>query len=258
CNMQLYAALGAAIFMTTGSGPKMFAACTSALEIAEIVDDPDYRLRALWGLYADRITSGHVREALAVAERFLTYAVKTNDPADRAIGDRLVGLALLVLGDLEGARRHVERMLDRYVARRSHLTKYQFDQALLARMYQSLVLWLQGFADQAMRSVECQVVNARADNHPISLSNILLQSACPVTLLAGDLTSAEGYARELMDLSAKHAMPLWSVVGRFFLGVLLVKRGDIGVGLELLRATFTQIPAQNIVSHVSILYPAHF
>ena len=67
------------------------------------------------------ITSGRYRAALAAAERFCTYAAKTTDPADGPFGDRLVGLALLGLGDLEGARRHIEHMLGRYVARRSHI-----------------------------------------------------------------------------------------------------------------------------------------
>ncbi len=92
-NMQLYATLGAALFLTKGSCPEMLAAFTSALEIAESLDDSDYRLRALWGLFVESFTSGRYRGALAVAERFCTDAAKTNDPADGPIGDRLVGVA---------------------------------------------------------------------------------------------------------------------------------------------------------------------
>jgi hypothetical protein len=46
-----------------------------------------------------------------VAEKFCTSAAKSTDPADGLVGDRLVGVALLALGDLEGARRHIECML---------------------------------------------------------------------------------------------------------------------------------------------------
>jgi len=240
-NMQLYAALGAALFLTKGSCPEMLAAWTSAFEIAEILDDADYRLRALWGLYVDCFTSGRYRAALAVAERFCAYAAKTTDPADGPIGDRLVGVALLVLGDQEGARRHIERMLGRYVARRSHIIRFHCDQRLFAHSYHSRILWLQGFADQAMRSVECQIVDARVSEHPWSLANALLLSACPIALLAGDLTLAERYVKVLMDLSARHAMELWNLGGRCFGGVLLVKRGDIGAGQELLRTAFARV-----------------
>ena len=244
-NMQLYAALGAALFLTKGSCPETLAVWTNAFDIAESLDDADYRLRAVWGLYVDCITSGRYPAALAVAERFCTYAAKTTDPADGLIGDRLVGAALLGLGDLEGARRHFEHMLGRYVARRSHIVRFQFDQHLLARSYHSLILWLQGFADQAMRSVECQVVDARASDYPRSLSNVLLQSACPVALLVGDLTLAERCVKALMDHSARHAVEMWSLVGRCFAGALLVKRGNIGAGLDLLRSAFARKP-QNV------------
>ncbi len=243
-SMQLYAALGAALFLTKGSCPETLAAWTRAFEFAESLDDADYRLRALWGLFVDCITSGRYRAALEVAERFCTYAAKTTDPADVPIGDRLVGVALLALGDQEGARRHIERMLDRYVARRSHIIRFHFDQRLLARSYHAPILWLQGFADQAMNSVESQVVDARADDHPLSLANALVQSACPVSLLVGDLILADRYVKALMDLSARHAVELWNVVGRCFAGLLLVKRSDIGAGLELLRTAFTSRPSE--------------
>ena len=177
-----------------------------------------------------------------MAERFCTYAAKTTDPANGPIGDRLVGIAQLILGDLEGARRHIERMLGSYVGRGSHIIRFQYDQRSLAHSYRSLVLWLQGYADQAMLGIERLVVDARASDHPVSLSNALFQSACPVALLAGDLTSAERYVKALMDHSARHALERWHVVGQCFAGVLLIKRGDIRGGLELVRAAFTRVP----------------
>jgi predicted ATPase/DNA-binding winged helix-turn-helix (wHTH) protein len=238
-NMQLHAALGAVLFLTKGSGPETLAAWTSAFEIAESLDDADYRLRALWGLFIDCFTSRRYREALTVAERFCTCAAKSTDPADGPIGDRLVGVALLALGDLKGARRHIERMLGRYVAMKSHIIRFQYDQRLLAHSHHSRILWLQGSADQAIRGVERLVVDARASGHPLSLANALLQSAL-VALLVGDLTLTERYVKALLELSARHALE--SLVGRCFGSVLLIKRGDIGAGLELMRTAFASVP----------------
>jgi predicted ATPase/DNA-binding winged helix-turn-helix (wHTH) protein len=260
-NMQLYAALGAALFVTKGSYPETLAAWTKAFDIAESLDDadyrlralygafemaeslddPDYRLRALWGLYGDCITSGRYRAALSLAERFCTYAANSTDPADGAIGDRLVGASLFGLGDLDGAQRHIERMLSRYVARRSHIIRYHRDQRLLAHSYHFEILWLQGFPDQTMRSVECGVAEARASDHPVSLSTTLT-FASSSALHVGDLTLAERYVKALMDQSARHALERWNVVGRCFAGVLLIKRGDIGGGLDLLRTAFARVP----------------
>jgi predicted ATPase/DNA-binding winged helix-turn-helix (wHTH) protein len=241
-DMQLYAALGAALFLTKGSCPEMVAAFTGTLEIAERLDDTDYGLRALWGSFMERITNLRYREALAVAEKFCTFAAKSTDPADGLVGDRLVGVARLALGDLEGARRRVERMLGRYVPRTSHIIKYQFDQRLLAYSYRCRILWLQGFADQALASAESHLVALRASDHPYSLFSGLLQTACPLALLVGDLTLAERYIKALMDLSTRHGEELWALGGRCFGGVLLIKRGDVGAGLELLRTAFASVP----------------
>jgi predicted ATPase/DNA-binding winged helix-turn-helix (wHTH) protein len=253
-NMQLHAALGAALFVTKGSGPETVAAWTKTFDIAESLDDVDYRLRALWGLFSDCTNSGRFGAALAVAERFSSCAAKSTDPADGAIGDRLVGASLLGLGDLDGARRHIERMLGRYVARRSHIIRYQRDQRLLARSYHFEILWLQGFADQTMRSVECSVVDARASDHPVSLSTTLT-FASSNALHVGDLTLAERYAKALMDLSARHALRRWNAIGRCFEGVFLIKRGDIGGGLELLRTALARVP-QNALTLLNTLFLA--
>jgi len=133
-------------------------------------------------------------------------------------------------------------MLGRYVAKISHIIRYQFDQQLLAYSYRCRILWLQGFADQALASVESHLVAARASDHPYSLFSGLLQTACPLALLVGDLTLAERYIKALMDLSARHAVELWTLGGRCYGGVLLIKRGSIGAGLELLRTAFARVP----------------
>ena len=103
-DMQLHAALGAALFLTKGSCPEMVAAFARAFEIADSLDDTDYRLRALWGSFMEHITCLRYRAALTVVEKFCTIVVKSTDPADGLVGDCLVGVALLAMGDMKGAR----------------------------------------------------------------------------------------------------------------------------------------------------------
>ncbi len=51
-EMKLYAALGASLIYTRGvTGPEIGTAGTKALELAETLDDAEYQLRSLWGLY---------------------------------------------------------------------------------------------------------------------------------------------------------------------------------------------------------------
>src|SRR5713101_5155666 len=144
-DMRLYLALGHAIMHTRGSGgPEMNAALTKALELAEIIDDARYRLGAIFGLYAHRLTTGEYRSALGLAEKFRTVAAEAADRSDLPIGGRLIGLALHILGDQPGARRQLEPLVRSRVARArsSHIILYQFDQRVILDSYYARVLWL--------------------------------------------------------------------------------------------------------------------
>jgi predicted ATPase/DNA-binding winged helix-turn-helix (wHTH) protein len=248
--MQLHAALGWSLMYTRGPARETGAAWATALELAERLDDTDYRLRALWGLWAGRINNAEFGAALALAKEFCTLA-NTADPADRPIGERMLGVSLHFLGDQTGARRHIEHMLSRYVTpvNRSDVVRFQFDQRVTARITLARVLWLQGFADEAMRTVESNIEDALSINHTLSLCNALAQAACPVALYAGDLAAAERFTAMLLDQTARHALDVWHAYGRCFKGILLIKRGDVDVGLRLLGAAVDELRAAKFVQY---------
>src|SRR5262249_25057610 len=108
-DMRLFLAFGiTALHGQDPGSPKVIAALTTALELAERVDDPEYRLRAMWALYIYRFREGDYRNALTLAEQFRTVAATTPDHSDDLIGDRLIGVVLHVLGDQAEARRRIE------------------------------------------------------------------------------------------------------------------------------------------------------
>src|SRR6516164_2879176 len=107
-------------------------------------------------------------------------------------------------------------------------------------LFLARVLWLQGFSDRAMRAAESGVEDARTANHAVSLCYALAHAACPLALLTGDLAAAEHYSTMLLDHSTRHALALWRACGRSFQGVLVIRRGDVLIGLRLLRAGFDE------------------
>ena len=52
-------------------------------------------MRALWGLWVDRMNEGAVGDALRLAERFSLLASRSPDPIDLPIGKRTMGVAAL-------------------------------------------------------------------------------------------------------------------------------------------------------------------
>ena len=71
-EMKLHAALAASLSPTKGFVPEVGAAWTKALEIAESLDEREYQLRALWGLWSHQISNGQYRLALGLAQRLCT------------------------------------------------------------------------------------------------------------------------------------------------------------------------------------------
>jgi len=249
--MKLHAARGWSLMYTASEARETGAAWTTALQLAEENSDIDYRLRSMWGLWAGNINNGRFSDALAIARRFNELASAEADEPDCYIGDRLIGVCLHFLGDQHGARLHIDRMLARYVtpASRSDAVRFQFDQRITARITQARVLWLQGFADQAMRVVEESIDHALSTDHMLSLCNTLAQAACPVALLAGALPQAERFTSMLLQHTERHALQIWHHYANCFAGELLIRSSNLDAGLPLLKAGLNDLRKARFVQY---------
>ncbi|MEA2788429.1 MAG: hypothetical protein QOG73_835, partial [Acetobacteraceae bacterium] len=247
-EMKLYTALATSSYWGSAGFAqvvvrKLGALWTKALEIAESLDDVDYQLRPLWGLYVFHLRTGDSQLALEMAQRFCTLAAKQRRRNDELIGERLMGVVQHSRGDQASARRHTEHMLANFVRsdQRSHeLIRFQLDHRVAARMYLARILWLQGFPDEAMRTADDAVDEAREINHAVSLCYALAFAACPIMLWVGDLAAAERYITMLLDHSAQDALPSWGALSRLLQGVLVTRRGDLGPGLRQLRGALDE------------------
>jgi hypothetical protein len=250
--MRLHAALGA----STSKASEMGAALTKALEIAESLGDAEYQLRALRGLYFYYAGSSPYRVALPFAQRFLDLAMSRSDLNDQLLGERMMGVAEHFVGDQIRARRHLEQVLTHYapsdhgrdVIRFQDIIRFGTDLCVSARVFLARVLWLQGFADQAVRTAETSIEDAQATGHAMSLCYALALAACPIALWVGDLAAAARYTGMLIDHSRKHSLPLWSDLGTRLQRVVVLKGGDFEAGLRLLPAGPDEIAEPNFNS----------
>jgi predicted ATPase/DNA-binding winged helix-turn-helix (wHTH) protein len=231
-EMQLNAALGWSIAFTRRNGLEMQAALTKALQLAEGLGDVDHQLRSLWGLWLVED-----RNALRVAQQFSALAVT---PADRLIGERMIGCSYHFRGNQRSAKHHIERALAYDTGHDSGLSiiRFQMDQRLVAQAYLARILWLQGFPERALRTAQNAVEHLQAIDHANSLCTALAYAACPIALWVGNLDLAEHYIGHLHDVSTTHVLTLWRESGRAYQGLLFVKRGDLQGGIPLLRAAF--------------------
>jgi predicted ATPase/DNA-binding winged helix-turn-helix (wHTH) protein len=252
-EMRLNAALGSSISDAPGLG----AAFTKALEIAQRLGDTEHQLRALRGLFSYHNASGRYRAALPFAQRFNDLTAAGTAATDRLFGERMMGVARHVVGDQTTARRHLERVLTSLAAsdlqsdvnrnqRDSHIIRFHTDLRVSARMYLARVLWLQGFSEQAVRTAEMSIEEARATGHALSLCTALALAACPIALWVGNLAMAANYARQLLEHSRRHYLPLWNAYGSGFHGVVTIRTGHRDTGSPTPDITLGEFAGPNV------------
>jgi len=228
-------------------------AWTTVLASSRRSGDAEYQLRGLWGLWATRVNAGALRASLALAQEFSDLARSTNE-TDRCVGHRMMGHSLHLLGDQTGAHEHLERMLAGYErpATGAQTMRYIFDQQSLARSFLARICWLQGLSDQARQIAWALADEERARGDDLSLCQIVVQAACPVGLLVGDLAAVQGFVTELVERAERYQWHFWRAFGACFRGVLTVQSGDIAVGLPLLEDALKGL--RNIDFGVHYLY----
>jgi predicted ATPase/DNA-binding winged helix-turn-helix (wHTH) protein len=241
-DLRLNASLAAALIHARGVCPAMGEAWRRAAALAERLDDADYRLRCLWGLWLGCFMGGDYRGALNAASRFSVIPEQQAPLADRLVGARLLALTHHVLGDQTTARRHIEVMLERYdaPADQSHRVRYQHDQRVAALSLLGQILWVQGLPDQAMRAVETAVGEAKSTGHAMSMFYALHYGACPVALQCGNIVRANRFI-EMRDVIAP-LTPYWRLWRQCSKGLLLIESGDPVEGTRLLRAALSGMP----------------
>jgi predicted ATPase/DNA-binding winged helix-turn-helix (wHTH) protein len=234
-DLQLFSSLAVAHLESTGDASKIDEAWSRAAELAEELNDSEYRIRSLWGLWLGRHFKGDYQGALQIATRFATLPDGAVEAADRFVAERILGVTLHILGDQTRARVHIENMLRRYVAPpgQIHIERYHFDQQVAARAFYAQVLWLLGFPDQAMAVGNRALEDVTTLNHDFSVLYALAFGVCPLTLERGDFGLAKQLISRMFQGSETfRAMRVW---GQCYAGVLGIRTADTANGLSLLR-----------------------
>lgn len=235
-QMRLQAVLAWSLMQIRGQVDETRTAWERTLELAEALDDRDYQLRALWGLWSGLLNQSRFREALALAHRFAEVAARGSDLNDSYVGYRMIGYILHLLGRQTEARRYLEPMVKGYVVpvTGSQIIRFVFEQKATGRCFLARILWLQGSFDAAIAEIDDIVASAEASDDRLTLCQVLVQAACPVAFFADDLVRARRFVGMLVDESARDGIEFWQVWGQCFAGVLMIREGDLSNGIKSL------------------------
>ena len=236
---QLCVALGFALLNTTGSADRMKAALSIGLALAEELSDLELQLKAVWTLWSYNLNSGQYAAAKDVGERYLEIALRTGNPANEAVGRRLIGAAAHFFGAQEIARRELTLSLDdsaHGLSGGTNLMWFLLNQSVLAKAMLARVLLLQGkIAQSRSLAAEC-LQDAEREKDKLAIAYALRNAVCPIALMTHDLAAADQAISSLLELVTREGIAFWTSWTSCLKGQLLVLQGNHDDGIALLRS----------------------
>lgn len=240
-NLLLNLTLGATLLHSRGPLLRVKEALSKALAIAEELGDTSMELECLRGLSEYELWTGDSRASMAIAERIRTLDGR-GQKAAVGDADAQSGAALSWVGALGAARHRLEGIVQRpaITDRRQDAARFDFDQRLTARGSLATVMWLQGFADQAVETARRQLADAEASNYAVSLCYALLHCSAVIAMYVRDYDGAARFVERSIEHSTRHQLTIWRAMAvgpRIRLGLYLGQQID----LPALRETLAEV-----------------
>lgn len=212
-ELLLNLTLGATLVHSRGPLLAVKVALTRALGIAEELGDTELQLECLRGLSEYELWTGDSRSAMAVSERIRALEGK-GQTAAAGDADAQAGSALHWLGALGAARHRLEGIVQKpfAAAQRPDAMRFEFDQRLIARGALATVLWLQGFADQALATARQQLEDAEASNYAVSLCSALLHGSAMIAMYVRDYDAARSFIDRGIEHARRHGLTIWGAM----------------------------------------------
>ena len=215
--------------------------------LGEPPEDPLLLFSVLYGFWVANLVAfnGDVMRELAV--QFLALADKQSATAPRMVGNRLMGLSLLHIGDIANARTHLDRAFALYDAaeHRPLATRFGQDVGAATLCWRSLALWLLGYPQAALADTEQALKVAREIGHSATLMYVLNFSIW-THVHCGNYAAASALVDEFSVLKDQTSSLFWAAWGMMQRGCVMALTGKaseaaqtITSGVTAMRSTRT-------------------
>jgi adenylate cyclase len=256
-EMEILLNLEEALMTTRGWGaPERADLLQRAYRLGQELGETEQLLPMLRALSSVRIARGEYGAALDGARRLLTLAEETSNHLYAGIGERMVGTAHFFLGDYVRAREHLEEGLRAYRTFTPDTASgraLKADESVRLRVWLAHVLLAMGYPAQAAGVGDEALTRADALGYvgvqgiALTTAGVFFRAACrqPQATLR--------YARQLLALSAKHALPSYRAWGIFYRGWASARGGQTDQGLEEMRAGLEQLQSTGTRGSLALL-----
>ena len=252
-EIQLCLILGAAMIATRGFGSaEAGQAYSRALKLSENMGDSTGLYQALWGMWLTSSSRTSHTHSLELAEKLLYLAKQGNDILQLQQAHYAMGNSQLWTGHPDQGRYHLEASIALYQPSHHPMMATQFGENVYASSNSLLVLvlWIQGYPDQAIKVSKHTVDLARQLNHPFNLGYALAITAM-LNRWIKRLEIAEQFAGECVSVSDEFGFPFWLGMAATTAGWTLSMRGNTE-GIAQIRQCLDAVNA--VMSGTKLLF----
>jgi class 3 adenylate cyclase/predicted ATPase len=208
--------------------------------LGEALEDPLLLFSVLNGAWLASYVAGNGDAVCDLAYQFLELAEKQQATAPLTNAHRMVGTALLHIGELTQARAHLDRAIALYDpdAHRPLATRFGQDVRMGSLLRRSMTLWFLGHPEAALIDSENSLRDARATGHAATLF-FALWGGNWTHRICGDYATASTFIDELASMAEEKGVPFWKAVAMVGSGCVCALTGKPGDAVSMITAGLT-------------------
>jgi class 3 adenylate cyclase len=217
-RLKLHTDYGHAAMWSRGfAAEEMSAAYARASEFAGPVESAVARFNAYYGQWLRDLVRGQHRQARETAEAFLREAEAEGRATEAGVARRVLGLVLLMLGDLQAARSVLERALGDYIRERDGETLFRFGNDTQASVTNFLALteWHLGELERARQLTDGSTRGAAELGHVAAIAGAILYKTI-IECRRGDVPATRLGAESLLALAEDHNMKTYADLAQVY------------------------------------------
>jgi predicted ATPase len=237
-ELELQIALGPAVVPIRGIGaPEAEAVYKRAWELCQRVAETPHIYPTFWGPWRLYHSRADLHAARDVGEQLLRLAHRAEDQDLLLQAHHAMWTCLYSLGEFASAYQHGEEGMALYTQRQHHADDALYaghDTRVCGLAFTMLALWYLSYPDQSLQRLHEALRDARALDHPLSLS-LLLRHAPLHQRFYRDLCAVQECTEELRMLATGQGFATEGAYATIMEGWLLAMHGEVEVGITQLR-----------------------
>jgi class 3 adenylate cyclase len=226
--------------------------------IARQIGDKELLIEGLYGRWAGHYVPGRNPIALEVADTIREVSAEVEDSLARALGHRLRGTVLTMMGRVDEATTELAAVDEHYDPKihASFASRFGQDVGIARDCYMVGVLTLSGRFDSAAARARKILHELDTINHTHTTGYALGHLACFLCLAEIEPLGVE-IAEKCIEISERNRMPLWAALGHASLSMARVNEGHDATTVPEFARALDMLSELNFGVFRTSLLPAH-